>query len=731
MKALFRRTSTILSSPAAFSLFLLALCLAAYAPLMTRLGFYWDDFPMAWIATTMGSEGLARYFSTNRPVWGLLYRLTTPLLGSHPLNWQIFALLVRWGSGLLLFWLLRLLWREAPVQSQHSSNLRKHFPAWAAALFVVYPGFSQQFIAFLYSHFFLVFSIFLLSLCLMALALRLPPARKAWYWLLMGLSLLLGLYNMLAMEYFFLLDLLRPLLIWVVLSSSIHDRRRRLVKTFLAWLPFLLVFAGAIYWRSVLFGFQTYQPALMDRVRANPARAIMALLPTVLRDVWAASAGAWAKAFILPDILEVGARNLQRYWIFVAAGGAATAIYWLIFNASSGSRADSRNVPSTQANAEVPAPTSRESLRTSTAAWIGRHAWAWQPLAVGLVALFIAGGPFWLTDLKVGLVFPNDRFTLPFMLGASLVVAALLALLPLPGWVKAGLLGIGLGFAIGTQYQYAIDYNRDWSVQRSMFWQMTWRMPGIQPGTALLSNELPVTHYTDNSLTAPLNWTFDPRNDPREMEYALLYPTLRKEDMLSNLQQNQPIYLNYLAAEFRGSTAQMVAFYYNPPGCLRVLDPDVDIYNWMVPEYLREGLALSSTAPILVAPQPGKTLPQPPASVFGPEISRGWCYYFERADLARQSADWQAVARLGDEAFAQSDYPNDPLERFPFIEGYAHAGNWKRALTLSRDSYAVSPVVMQPMLCRLWQRIEKQTAPDDDRDQTLNTVRAEMSCLLP
>ena len=64
---------------------------------------------------------------------------------------------------------------------------------------------------------------------------------------------------------------------------------------------------------------------------------------------------------------------------------------------------------------------------------------------------------------------------------------------------------------------------------------------------------------------------------------------------------------------------------------------------------------------------------------------------------------------MGDQAFASGDYPNDPVERFPFIEGYAHTGNWARALELSREAQIISPVVMQPMLCRLWQRIERET----------------------
>ena len=33
-----------------------------------------------------------------------------------------------------------------------------------------------------------------------------------------------------------------------------------------------------------------------------------------------------------------------------------------------------------------------------------------------------------------------------------------------------------------------------------------------------------------------------------------------------------------------------------------------------------------------------------------------------------------SVAELGDAAFALDDHPNDPVERFVFIEGYAHIG---------------------------------------------------------
>ena len=44
------------------------------------------------------------------------------------------------------------------------------------------------------------------------------------------------------------------------------------------------------------------------------------------------------------------------------------------------------------------------------------------------------------------------------------------------------------------------------------------------------------------------------------------------------------------------------------------------------------------------------TTPSPPPMLFGPEPPHTWCYYFQKADLARQRGDWDEVARLGDEA---------------------------------------------------------------------------------
>jgi hypothetical protein len=105
--------------------------------------------------------------------------------------------------------------------------------------------------------------------------------------------------------------------------------------------------------------------------------------------------------------------------------------------------------------------------------------------------------------------------------------------------------------------------------------------------------------------------------------------------------------------------------------CVRVLNP-------LWPEFSTAdtGLTLAS-APyskvenILPDAKPAAP-PQPP---FPAEPAHGWCYYYQKADLARQQGDWQAVARLGDEARKQKLAPNDAIEWLPFVQAYAFTGD--------------------------------------------------------
>jgi hypothetical protein len=93
----------------ALVLFLVALL--AYGMLTPRLGFYWDDLPITWIRYTLGSEALTQYFSTNRPVWGLVHQLTTRLIPQVPAYWQVFALVWRWLGAVVVYLIVSKLWK--------------------------------------------------------------------------------------------------------------------------------------------------------------------------------------------------------------------------------------------------------------------------------------------------------------------------------------------------------------------------------------------------------------------------------------------------------------------------------------------------------------------------------------------------------------------------------------------------------------------------------------------
>jgi hypothetical protein len=114
--------------------------------------------------------------------------------------------------------------------------------------------------------------------------------------------------------------------------------------------------------------------------------------------------------------------------------------------------------------------------------------------------------------------------------------------------------------------------------------------------------------------------------------------------------------------------------------------------------------------------------------IYHPEPVHAWCYYFEKADLARQLKDWDQVIKLGDKAFRLNDYPNDPIERFVFIEGYAHDGQWDKAMELSTVSYKVSKDYVGPLLCKLWDRIRRDVPESLDKEPALTEIRIKLSC---
>jgi hypothetical protein len=658
-------TRKMVLSSGGFLLLILFVSALAYGRWALTLGYFWDDFPIRWILHEYGLPGLQRYYSIDRPFMAWIYGITTTFIDFTPLSSQIFALVWRAISAAALWGLLRQVWPK-----------RADLAGWSALLFTVYPGFSQHYISFVYGHYYLLVAAFFGSLSLTILAVRNP--RR--FWLYTAGALVLSAINLFCWEYYFLLDVLRPLLVWWVLGEQHLSRKVRLRRILTIWLPYLAVFLAAVYWRTSVLGYQTYQPVFFSELRTAPWDTLLHLLQRVFTDIWRTTGLAWWKS--VQTLIENGIGN-GSYLGVVGLGAAATAIYFYF----------------------QPAPNRSQDF--------------WAIFVTSLAALFLAGGPFWLISIDISLNFSNDRFVLPFLLGGSLITATLASLLPRGFHLPVLVVLVGLSAA--QQYHNGYAYRSDWEQARRLFWELSMRVPGLEPHTTLLMNDDAFTYYTDISLSAPLNWLYRPE-PAGKMDFMLLYPSIRLGGKIPDLTPGRTIEVDYRSDYFIGSTSQVVVVVYRPPGCFRIVDPEVEVENNAVPEILRKALPLSDERWIL--PEPTGRIPE---DIIGRPPADTWCEVYERADLARQLQDWPAVIQGWERAQASDLEPADPIELLPFVEAYAHAGDWKSALVLSHQ--AAQPGSQYPsMLCRLWARIERETVVEPEQEEAIRQVRAEFNC---
>jgi hypothetical protein len=89
--------------------------------------------------------------------------------------------------------------------------------------------------------------------------------------------------------------------------------------------------------------------------------------------------------------------------------------------------------------------------------------------------------------------------------------------------------------------------------------------------------------------------------------------------------------------------------------------------------------------------------------------------------------DWTSIVELGDQAFELNQNPDHAEERIPFIEGYAHMGNWERALELTRLSLEHNPAVAQT-LCHAWDRIQATVEENSTSREAISAAQAELGC---
>jgi hypothetical protein len=642
---------------------LLLLVLLAYGLLTPWLGFYWDDWPFAWLLHFFGSTEFIEAFRAYRPFLGPIFAVTTALFGGEPFTWQLVGLAVRFLLSLELWFVLRAIW---PSQ--------KWNVIWVVLLFTVYPGYQQQWVSLTHVNQELIPLLWLIaSFGVSAWALRNERYRKS----MTVIALVLQALGLFSTEYFFGLEILRFFFLMVIISETVTLQKEIIRKTCFHWLPYFCVWMLNAAWTYIYHhsaAYNSYDIPVFSSLFLSP----LALVNEVLTTFSLSGLSSWLNTFQIFSTIDGTLTQLASLAILLFS---AFAIYmYMRFAYKSIQPLDS----------------------------VKDDRWGLQAAGIGLVAIFAGRLPSWAAGLPLKLEFDYDRFMLSIMLGASLFIVGLATFILKDGKRKIIILSMIIGLSTAYQFSISNAFRRDRDNQRAFLWQLAWRIPAMKNGTVLLTYELPLKYVSDLQITAPINWIYAPSLSIRELPYVLLYIKSRiNSAILPSLKPHTPIQLQYRTVGFRSTTSNSVVIYKQADGCLRVLDQVYGNAQTLpgASYFLLDAIPLSDPNQIQAnAPQPVLD-----NTLFGIEPAHDWCYFYEKAELARQQSDWGQVVKLFNQAQKAGQNVSMPVEYLPFIEGFAMNGQTETALKLTDRT-----LTAQKELCAavhsLWDRVLKTSS---------------------
>lgn len=643
----------VFQHPAAFPVLLLLTLLAVYGYQITRMGFYWDDWSLVYLADLKSIKEFWSFYSYDRPLSAWLYVALTPLLGTNPVNWQLFAIIARW-AGCLGFWVLfRQIWPKRAMEA-----------GFASLLLGVYPGFTQQPVSITYSLFWVLYAMFIWSLVASVSALT---NRKHRVWLLV-LALAGSLFESLSMEYVIGLEMLRPVLFFMVLLRLGIQWKNAIKDALVRWIPYFLVLCVFAWYRFIYFPAtntdpEANAPLLLREILTNPASGLPRLFQNIAQDISQALIFAWGNPIVPAEINFTHTTSL-----FAFAMGAVFAILAVLM---------------------------LRKAAVETNDGITDH-FPLEASLLGFAAVIMGGLPVWSTNRQIIVGMWSDRFSLGLMFGLVLLIAGLagwFAGKPLP---RSVLFSVFLALAVTFQVQNTAKYKQNWDAQLDYFNQLLWRAPALKPGTAILGNKIPYGLSAEYATGFALN-TIYRLEGSTGLPVWFFSAISDRGGSIPDYVENIPLKFELRDLKYESTTSNGVAVYYKyGESCLRVMTPAESKFP-NLDDNERELLAISHPEQILPTGD-GIALPK---DIFGNEAPRTWCYYFQKMDLARSQAQWQQVVDLYREAESKGLSPRNGTEYAPVVEAMAYTGSWDEARQLTQNGMALTGSAA-PYFCDVW-----------------------------
>lgn len=612
----------------------------AYLPLVSRFGYYNDDWYLMYDAHTQGAQFIHEIFHDDRPGRAFLMIPMFSLFGLNPLYYNVSAYFFRVLGGASLYWILRMLWP------------RKYFtPGMAAILFTIYPGFLSQTNAIDYQSHILALFLALLSIALTIKSITVASDTLRFF--MIALSIMIGWMYLSQMEYFIGVEAFRfacvSTLLW---RDQVGLFWRKTGNILFRYLPFLAIPGGFLLWRLLFFS--------VERRATDIGFQLGQLFNSQLTGLW------WL-AYLFQDILNVLfvawalplsalAFQLRLREVFIGIGLSALAVLLVMLAGWWIKEKESREERG-----------SADAGRGFEELWVG-----WLGLLGGLLPVILANRH---------IVFPDfSRYTLVASAGAVILIALIITKLA-TRTLQVGLTGFLVALAVLTHHGNSVRAAAITETMQGFWWQVSWRAPNIKPGTTLIAHYPVGSIQEDYFVWGPANLIYYPeKQDEVPIEIKLPAVVLTDEAVLQILvSRGVETSLRRGNELTRNFTNVLIMTQAEQNSCVRLLDgnnPNLSIHE-------PQRIILISSKSNLDNVLTDEHVYMPPSVVFGKEPPQNWCYYYQKADLARQKGDWQEVARLGDEAQELGLHPNDQIELMPFLQAYAFLGNKKEVKGLS------------------------------------------------
>jgi hypothetical protein len=665
---------------------LMGCMLAAYESQVWRLGIYYDD----WEGIFLYKQGFSalqiwNYFLSDRPFSTLVHVLYNPLIGTSTLGWHALGLLLNWGAVLLLVRTLLDIWPARVTEA-----------GWIGLLVAIYPGMHRQFVVHTSMPHYTSMLLFTLSLLLMVRAYRGGRLRL----LLLGLSVLLAILQVLIIEYFAGLELVRVFVLFYLFQSEAGSWKAAAQRALRAWWPYALVFAGFLVYH---FGaLPAMQPAgqgvknpigFFGQLLRQPLGTALHYAQLVVQDALYTVLYAWTTPWV-PAELNLQTRTVVASWALGIVAAVVSAVVVSRWQKKAGEPRD----------------------RVSPGF-----------IALACVAAFLLGGlPVWIADRQAVVGTWADRYLFGQIMGAVPLFVVGLVWLVGQGRrnVQNLVFAVLLAGSISLQVRVADQYASWWNRTRDYYWQLKWRAPSLEPGTFLVTTSTPVAGTDSYQNGLVVNTAFNPGYGREDVLYWWFNGP---EDLfIWSLDKYRPasvVTFDHRSLHFESSMQHALPVVQDKGSssrCIQVLDPI----------YAGEPILSEADAQMFPIAHPENILLQEkplPQDVFGPEPQHTWCYYFQRGDLARQYKQWGQVLQLWQQARSGEAAPAYGPEYLPFIEAFANEGQWQQAVELTLKANATTPD-MSSVLCSNWARIVKEAPASDVGGSRWAQVKQALAC---